>query len=172
MTKLASLISILELECAQAKLIYVPGPTQDIQRCSNINPIEDSKTVFLSALGKWPDDKFCIAVRTDLKVNNEANYTMTVNFNNIRGGAVQAMLAMWVLLSIIGMRKAMILSTKGDKFYYGQAFPCISVKKLVDRTSILQKNRQQPFTLYQLHEKSRFQVYELQKWTKKIIPFM
>ena len=87
MAKLASLISILELVGAQAKLISVPGLTWDIQRSSNINPIEDSKTVFLSALGKWPDDKFCIAVRTDLKVNDEANYTMTVNFNNIRGEA-------------------------------------------------------------------------------------
>ena len=46
------------------------------------------------------------------------------------------MLAMWVLLSIIGMRKTMILSAKGDKLYYRQAFPSISVK-LVDRTSIL-----------------------------------
>ena len=80
-----SLIVVLGLAHAQAAV--VPGPTWDLQRCSNINPVEDSKTIFLSSFGKWPVDKFCIAIRTDLKVNDDAEYTMSVNFNNIRGGS-------------------------------------------------------------------------------------
>ena len=80
-------ILIVVLGLAHAQAAVVPGPTWDLQRCSNINPVEDSKTIFLSSFGKWPVDKFCIAIRTDLKVNDDAEYTMTVNFNNIRGGS-------------------------------------------------------------------------------------
>ena len=80
-----SLIVVLGLAHTQAAIISVPGPTWDVRRCSNINPVKDIKTLFLSAFGNKAD-KFCIAIRTDLKVNDDVEYTMTVNFNNIRGG--------------------------------------------------------------------------------------
>ena len=31
------------------------------------------------------DDKFCMAIRTNLKVIDETSYKMTVTFNNVRG---------------------------------------------------------------------------------------
>ena len=57
----------------------------DVNRCSNINPIVDSKTIILTANGKWDDDRFCSAIRRDLKVTDEAPYEMSTEFNNISG---------------------------------------------------------------------------------------
>jgi len=57
----------------------------DVNRCSNINPIVDSKSIILTANGKWPEDKLCTAIRRDLKVTDEASYEMSTEFNNIAG---------------------------------------------------------------------------------------
>jgi len=57
----------------------------DVNRCSNINPIVDSNTIILRANGKWDDDKFCSAIRRDLKVTDEVAYEMSTEFNNISG---------------------------------------------------------------------------------------
>ena len=35
--------------------------------------------------GKWPDDKFCHAIRRDLKVADDTPYVMSVKFNNLSG---------------------------------------------------------------------------------------
>ena len=43
----------------------------DVNRCSNINPLVDSKTIDLIAYGKWSEGKFCTALRRDLKVADE-----------------------------------------------------------------------------------------------------
>ena len=82
------LILVLAINCAHGTIFSIPQPSWDVTRCSNVNPIEDSKTIFLSARGKWSDDKFCMAVRTDLKVIDETAYQMTVTFNNVRGGVI------------------------------------------------------------------------------------
>jgi len=58
----------------------------DTYRCSNINPIVDSKTVILIAKGTWPEDQYCHTIRRDLKVSDNTAYTMTVDFINISGG--------------------------------------------------------------------------------------
>ena len=79
------LILGIGLDCAYGMICPIPQPSWDVSRCSNVNPIEDSKTIFLSARGKWSDDKFCMAIRTDLKVIDETSYKMTVTFNNVRG---------------------------------------------------------------------------------------
>ena len=57
----------------------------DVNRCSNIYPIVDSKSIILTANGKWPEDKFCTAIRRDLKVTDEVAYEMSTEFNNIAG---------------------------------------------------------------------------------------
>ena len=57
----------------------------DVNRCSNINPIVDSKSIILTANGKWPEDKFCTAIRRDLKVTDEVPYEMSTEFNSIAG---------------------------------------------------------------------------------------
>ena len=62
-----------------------PNFLWDVNRCSNINPIVDSKTIILTANGKWRDDKFCTAIRRDLKVTDEKAYEMSTEFNNISG---------------------------------------------------------------------------------------
>jgi len=77
---------VMVLSCVRGHIFSSQGPTWDVRRCSNINPIWDSKTVFLSARGKWSNDKFCMGIRTDLKVSDGTAYEMTVNFNNVRGG--------------------------------------------------------------------------------------
>jgi len=77
---------VMVLSFVRGIIFSSPGPTWDVRRCSNINPIEDSKTIFLSAGGKWNNDKFCMGIRTDLKVSDDTAYEMTVNFNNVRGG--------------------------------------------------------------------------------------
>ena len=63
-----------------------PNFLWDVNRCSNINPIVDSETIILIANGKWDDDKFCSAIRRDLKVTDEAPYEMSTEFNNVSGG--------------------------------------------------------------------------------------
>merc|ERR1711909_19405 len=60
----------------------------DLNRCSNINPIVDSQTIMLIANGKWPDDKFCTAIRRDLKVNDNTAYNMTTQFINLYTGKI------------------------------------------------------------------------------------
>ena len=35
--------------------------------------------------GKWPNDKFCHAIRRDLKVADDTPYVMSVKFNNLSG---------------------------------------------------------------------------------------
>merc|ERR1712218_153913 len=62
-----------------------PNFLWDVNRCSNINPIVDSKTIILTANGKWSEDKFCSAIRRDLKVTDEKPYEMSTEFNNISG---------------------------------------------------------------------------------------
>jgi len=57
----------------------------DVNRCSNINPVVYSKSIILTANGKWSDDKFCTAIRRDLKVTDEVPYEMSTEFNNIAG---------------------------------------------------------------------------------------
>lgn len=54
----------------------------DIDRCSNINPIFDRRTVSLTtAGGKYPEDQLCHAIRRDLKVNDDTAYSMTAEFS-------------------------------------------------------------------------------------------
>ena len=77
---------VMVLSCVRGHIFSSQGPTWDVRRCSNINPIEDSKTIFLSAGGRWNNDKFCMGIRTDLKVSDDTAYEMTVSFNNVRGG--------------------------------------------------------------------------------------
>jgi len=77
---------VMVLSCVRGNIFSSPGPTWDVRRCSNINPIEDSKTIFLSAGGKWNNDNLCMGIRTDLKVSDDTAYEMTVIFNNVRGG--------------------------------------------------------------------------------------
>ena len=50
-------------------------------RCSNINPIMDEKTIFLSAIGsvKWPEDLFCLAIRRNLKVSGAYQITSVLS---------------------------------------------------------------------------------------------
>ena len=60
-------------------------PIWDIERCSNINPLMDANTIQLVTGGKWPDDEFCHAVRTDLKVADDSAYHMTVEVNLVSG---------------------------------------------------------------------------------------
>ena len=69
----------------------------DVNRCSNINPIVDRKTIFLTAKGKWPDDKFCTAIRRDLKVSDDTAYTMSTEFVQVSGryGYVGFMFNVW-----------------------------------------------------------------------------
>ena len=62
-----------------------PNFLWDVNRCSNINPIVDSKTIILTANGKWSEDKFCTAIRRDLKVTDEKPYEISTEFNNIAG---------------------------------------------------------------------------------------
>jgi len=57
----------------------------DTTRCSNINPIVDSKTVILIAKGEYPQDKNCYAIRRDLKVSDDTAYTMSTDFINLSG---------------------------------------------------------------------------------------
>jgi len=57
----------------------------DVNRCSNINPIVDSETIILTANGQWATDKFCTAIRRDLKVTDEAPYEISSQFNNLSG---------------------------------------------------------------------------------------
>ena len=57
----------------------------DVNRCSNINPIVDSKTIELTAYGKWNEDKFCTALRRDLKVEDEQAYEISTEFINLSG---------------------------------------------------------------------------------------
>jgi hypothetical protein len=76
---------VMVLSCVRGYIVSSPGPTWDVRRCSNINPIEDGRTIFLSAGGKWSQDKFCMGIRADLKVSDDTAYVMTVNFNNVRG---------------------------------------------------------------------------------------
>ena len=57
----------------------------DVNRCSNINPIVDRKTIILIANGKWPEDKFCHAIRRDLKVSDGTAYSMSTELINISG---------------------------------------------------------------------------------------
>ena len=57
----------------------------DVNRCSNINPIVDSKTIELTAYGKWNEDKYCTALRRDLKVEDEQAYKMSTEFINLSG---------------------------------------------------------------------------------------
>ena len=63
-----------------------PNFLWDLNRCSNINPIVDSQTIILTANGKWRDDKFCTAIRRDLKVTDQVPYEMSTEFNNVSGG--------------------------------------------------------------------------------------
>jgi len=62
-------------------------PKWNVTRCCNIDPFVDSKTIFLSAGEKVKNDKFCMGIRTDLKVSDDTAYEMSFNFNNIRGGS-------------------------------------------------------------------------------------
>ena len=62
-----------------------PNFLWDVNRCSNINPIVDSRTIILTANGKWSEDKFCSAIRRDLKVTDEVPYEISTEFNNISG---------------------------------------------------------------------------------------
>ena len=57
----------------------------DVNRCSNINPLVDSKTIELTANGKWNEDKFCTALRRDLKVEDEQAYEISTEFINLSG---------------------------------------------------------------------------------------
>ena len=57
----------------------------DVNRCSNINPIVDSKTIELTANGKWNEDKYCTALRIDLKVEDEQAYEISTEFINLSG---------------------------------------------------------------------------------------
>jgi len=57
----------------------------DTYRCSNIDPIVDSKTIILVAKGAFPVDQFCHAVRRDLKVSDDTAYTMSVDLFNVFG---------------------------------------------------------------------------------------
>ena len=60
----------------------------DVNRCSNINPIVDSKTIILIAKGAPREtDQFCSAIRRDLKVSDEVPYEMSTEFNNISGSS-------------------------------------------------------------------------------------
>lgn len=59
----------------------------DTYRCSNINPIVDSKTIILIGGGRWPADQFCHAIRRDLKVSDDTAYTMTADFISLSGNA-------------------------------------------------------------------------------------
>ena len=57
----------------------------DINRCSNINPIFDRRTVQLVAGGVWYEngifrDQICHAIRRDLKVSDDTAYSMTADF--------------------------------------------------------------------------------------------
>ena len=65
----------------------------DVNRCSNINPIVDGRTVLLTANGKWPEDKFCTAIRRDLKVADGEDYQMTTQFNNLSGNKIGSKIA-------------------------------------------------------------------------------
>jgi len=80
-------VMVLSFSCVRGHIFSSQGPTWDVRRCSNINPIVDSKTILLSAGGKWSNDKFCMGIRTDLKVIDDTAYEMTFNFNNVRGGS-------------------------------------------------------------------------------------
>jgi len=70
-----------------------PEVIWDTTRCSNINPIVDSKTIILIAKGKWPGscageqgcDQLCHSIRRDLKVNDDSAYTMSVDLNVLSG---------------------------------------------------------------------------------------
>ena len=57
----------------------------DINRCSNINPIVDRKTIILASGGKWDQDQFCHAIRRDLKVSDDTAYGMSTEFVNLSG---------------------------------------------------------------------------------------
>jgi len=60
----------------------------DTTRCSNINPIVDSKTIILipkGAFGQWPRDQFCHSIRRDLKVSDDTAYVMNVDFIVLSG---------------------------------------------------------------------------------------
>jgi len=57
----------------------------DTTRCFNSDPILDSKTIKLIAKGQWPADKFCVATRRDLKVDDDLAYAMSVEFNSHSG---------------------------------------------------------------------------------------
>ena len=57
----------------------------DVNRCSNINPLVDSKTIDLIAYGKWSEGKFCTTLRRDLKVADEQAYEISTEFINLSG---------------------------------------------------------------------------------------
>jgi len=83
-------VMVLSFSCVRGHFFSREGPnvpTWNVSRCSNINPHVDSKTIFLSAGGKRRTDKFCMGIRTDVKVSDGIAYEMAYNFNNVKGGS-------------------------------------------------------------------------------------
>ena len=83
------LFGLIALACSQVNGYpygnQSPEFIWDTTRCSNINPIVDSKTIILIAKGKWPIDQFCHSIRRDLKVSDDTAYTMNVEFIVLSG---------------------------------------------------------------------------------------
>jgi len=94
----------------------------DVNRCSNINPIVDSKSIILTANGKWQEDKFCTAIRRDLKVTDEVPYEMSTEFNQIaavrEGGNLGFMFNVWDDYNYDFVYKRVQLAS----FAYGRVF--------------------------------------------------
>lgn len=83
------LFNLIALACPQVNGYpygnLSPEFVWDTYRCSNINPIVDSKTIILIAKGAFPEDQYCHTIRRDLKVSDNTAYSMTVDFINISG---------------------------------------------------------------------------------------
>ena len=86
----SKLLAVIAVVCTQVNGFpygnISPEFIWDTYRCTNIQPIVDSKTIILIAKGdegKFPEDKFCHSIRRDLKVSD---------------GLVASYLLRWLLL--------------------------------------------------------------------------
>ena len=109
----------------------------DVNRCSNINPIVDSKTIILEAYGN-KDDNLCTAIRRDLKVDDQVPYEMSTEFNNISGSSTSIPIGVGHLGFIFNVwddynydfvYKRYVISMRFYLVYYSYAFQIIFMFK-------------------------------------------
>ena len=85
----SKLLAVIAVVCTQVHGFpygnLSPEFIWDTYRCTNIQPIVDSKTIILIAKGKFPEDKFCHSIRRDLKVSDGLAYTMSAEFLIVSG---------------------------------------------------------------------------------------